>query len=85
MKLLLQLELLINKLIKNVDGMIMYCNSTLDIDTTTDFIIEHHRQHQTIAFQDHLMSQMKKHHGNNLNMYNKITKCIKAHDVHNNV
>ncbi len=63
----------------------MYCNSTLIVDTTTDLIIEHHRHYQTIAFRDHLMSQMKKHHDNNLNMFNKTTKYIKAHVVHNYV
>ena len=38
-----------------------------------------------IAFQVHLMSQLNKHRGNDLNMFNQIIQCIKAHAVHHDV
>jgi hypothetical protein len=38
-----------------------------------------------IAFQVHLMSRMNEHRGNDLNMFNQIIQCIKAHAVHHNV
>jgi hypothetical protein len=38
-----------------------------------------------IAFQVHLMSQLNEHHGNDLNMFNQIIRCIKAHAVHHDV
>jgi len=38
-----------------------------------------------IAFQVHLMSQLNEHRGNDLNMFNQIIQCIKAHAVHHDV
>jgi hypothetical protein len=38
-----------------------------------------------ITFKVHLMSQLNKHSGNDLNMFNQIIQCIKAHAVHHNV
>jgi hypothetical protein len=38
-----------------------------------------------IAFQVHLMSQLNKHRGNDLNMFNQIIQCINAHAVHHDV
>ena len=38
-----------------------------------------------IAFQVHLMSRMNEHRGNDLNMFNQIIQCIKAHAVHHYV
>jgi len=38
-----------------------------------------------IAFQVHLMSQLNDHRGNDLNMFNEITSCIKKHAVHHDV
>ena len=40
---------------------------------------------QDVAFQVHLMSQMNKHCGNDLNVFNQIIQCIKAHAVHHDV
>ena len=38
-----------------------------------------------IAFQVHLMSQLNKHRGNDLNMFHEIITCMKSHAVHHNV
>jgi hypothetical protein len=38
-----------------------------------------------IAFQVHLMSQLNKHKGNDLNMFHEIITCMKSHAVHHNV
>jgi hypothetical protein len=38
-----------------------------------------------IAFQAHLLSQMNEHRGNDLNMFNQVIRCIKAHAIHYNV
>jgi hypothetical protein len=38
-----------------------------------------------IAFQVHLISQLNKHCGNDLSMFNQIIQCIKAHAVHHDV
>jgi hypothetical protein len=35
-----------------------------------------------IAFQVHLLSQMNEHIGNDLNMFNQVITCVKAHAVH---
>ena len=35
-----------------------------------------------IAFQAHLLSQMNEHRGNDLNMFNQVMRCIKAHAVY---
>jgi hypothetical protein len=35
-----------------------------------------------IAFQVELLSQMNEHRGNDLNMFNQVIRCIKAHAVH---
>ena len=39
MRLLLQLQSSVTKLIQNIDSVIFYCNSTLVVDTTTDLIM----------------------------------------------
>jgi hypothetical protein len=61
-------------------------------NTTTEPIIEKCtflrntiRLPPDIAFQVHLMSTMNEHRGNNLNMYNEVVQCVKAHAVHHNV
>jgi hypothetical protein len=38
-----------------------------------------------ISFQVHLLSQMNEHRGNDLNMFNQVVRCIKAHAAHYNV
>ncbi len=38
-----------------------------------------------IAFQVHLMCQLNKHRGNDLNMFHEIITCMKSHAVHHNV
>ena len=38
-----------------------------------------------IAFQVHLMSQLNKHRGNDLNMFHEIITCMKSHAVFHNV
>ena len=38
-----------------------------------------------IVFQVHLMSQLDDHRGNDLNIFNEITSCIKQHAVHHDV
>jgi len=38
-----------------------------------------------IAFQVHLMSQLNKHRGNDLNMFHEIITCMKSHAIHHNV
>ncbi len=38
-----------------------------------------------IAFQVHLMSQLNKHRGNDLNVFHEIIRCMKSHAVHHNV
>jgi hypothetical protein len=38
-----------------------------------------------IAFQVHFLSQLNDHRGNDLNMFNEITSCIKKHAVHHDV
>ncbi len=38
-----------------------------------------------IAFQVHLMCQLNKHWGNDLNMFHEIITCMKSHAVHHNV
>ncbi len=38
-----------------------------------------------IAFQVHLLSQMSEHRGNNLNMFNELIQCVKAHAIHYNM
>ncbi len=38
-----------------------------------------------ITFQVHLISQLNEHRGNDLNMFNQIIQCIKAHAVHHDV
>ena len=38
-----------------------------------------------IAFHVHLMSQLNKHRGNDLNMFHEIITCMKSHAVHHNV
>ncbi len=35
-----------------------------------------------IAFQVHLLSQMNTHRGNELNMFNEVIWCVKAHAIH---
>jgi hypothetical protein len=35
-----------------------------------------------IAFQVHLLSQMNEHRGNDLNMFNQLIRCVKAHAIH---
>ncbi len=35
-----------------------------------------------IAFQVHLLSQINEHRGNDLNMFNQVIRCIKAHAIH---
>jgi hypothetical protein len=35
-----------------------------------------------IAFQVHLLSQMNEHKGNDLNMFNQVIRCVKAHGIH---
>jgi hypothetical protein len=37
------------------------------------------------AFQVNLMSQLNEHCGNDLNMFNQIIQCIKAHAVHHDI
>ncbi len=37
------------------------------------------------AFKVHLLSQMNEHRGNNLNMFNQVIRCFKAHAIHYNV
>jgi len=38
-----------------------------------------------IAFQLHLISQLDKHQGNDLNMFHEIIACMKSHAYHHNV
>ncbi len=38
-----------------------------------------------IAFQVHLLSQMNEHRGNDLNIFDEVIQCIKAHAIHYNV
>jgi hypothetical protein len=38
-----------------------------------------------IAFQVHLASVLKRHQGNDLNMFKEITKCISTHAIHHGV
>jgi hypothetical protein len=38
-----------------------------------------------IAFQVHLLSQMNTHRGNDLNMFNEVIRCVKAHAIHYNM
>ncbi len=38
-----------------------------------------------IAFQVHLLSQMNTHRGNDLNMFNEVIQCVKAHAIHYNM
>jgi len=38
-----------------------------------------------MAFQVHLMSQLNKHQGNDLNMFHEIISCMKWHAVHHYV
>ena len=35
-----------------------------------------------IAFQTHLLSKMNNHRGNDMNMFNEVVKCVKAHALH---
>jgi hypothetical protein len=38
-----------------------------------------------IAFQVHLLSQMNTQRGNDLNMFNEVIQCVKAHAIHYNM
>ncbi len=38
-----------------------------------------------VAFQVHLLTQMNTHRGNDLNMFNEVIPCVKAHAVHYNM
>jgi hypothetical protein len=38
-----------------------------------------------IAFQVHLLSQMNKHRRNDLNKFNEVIRCVKAHAIHYNM
>ncbi len=38
-----------------------------------------------IALQVHLLSQMNTHRGNDLNMFNEVIQCVKAHAIHYNM
>jgi hypothetical protein len=38
-----------------------------------------------IALQVHLLSQMNTHRGNDLNMFNEVIPCVKAHAIHYNM
>ena len=38
-----------------------------------------------LAFQVHLLTELQKHRGNDLNMFDQINKCIKKHAVHHGV
>ncbi len=38
-----------------------------------------------IAFQVHLLSQMNTHRGNDLNIFNEVIQCVKAHAIHYNM
>jgi hypothetical protein len=42
------------------------------------------RKPPDIAFQVHLMSQLNKHRGNDLNIVHEIITCMKSHAVHHN-
>ena len=35
-----------------------------------------------IAFQIHLLSKMNDHRGNDMNMFNEVVQCVKAHALH---
>jgi hypothetical protein len=35
-----------------------------------------------IAFQIHLLSKMNNHRGNDMNMFNEVVQCVKAHALH---
>ncbi len=35
-----------------------------------------------IEFQIHLLSKMNDHRGNNMNMFNEVVQCVKAHALH---
>ncbi len=35
-----------------------------------------------IAFQVHLLSQLNEHTENDLNMFNEVIQCVKAHAIH---
>ncbi len=35
-----------------------------------------------IAFQIHLFSKMNNHRGNDMNMFNEVVQCVKAHTLH---
>jgi hypothetical protein len=35
-----------------------------------------------IAFQIHLLSKMNDHRGKNMNMFNEVVRCVKAHALH---
>ncbi len=61
-------------------------------DSVTDPVIEKcFLQRNTIcqppdiAFQVHLLSQMNTHRGNDLNMFNEVIQCIKAHAIQYNM
>ena len=58
-------------------------------DLVTDLVIEKCSiQRNTIclppdiALQVHLLSQMNTHRGNDLNMFNEVIQCAKAHAIH---
>jgi hypothetical protein len=38
-----------------------------------------------IAFQIHLLSKMNNHRGNNMNMFNEVIQCVKAHALRDRV
>jgi hypothetical protein len=61
-------------------------------DSVTGPVIEKHSFQRNdiclppdIAFQVHLLSQMNTHRGNNLNMFNEVIQCVKAHAIHYNM
>jgi hypothetical protein len=35
-----------------------------------------------IAFQNHLLSKMNDHRGNDINMFNEVVQCVKVHALH---
>ncbi len=35
-----------------------------------------------VAFQIHLLSKMNDHRGNDMNMFNEVVQCVKAHALH---
>jgi hypothetical protein len=69
-----------------------YDNLNTNYHTITDPVIEKCsfqrntiRLPPDIAFQVHLLSEMNEHRGNDLNMFNQVIGCIKAHALHCNV